>query len=155
MKQWMTVGMASCALLFSCGAGAAAPAAQGEAALVGAWQEGMTPQMATWNAQQMQTARTSGVLGTVVHYKADHSFVVYPPCGPKLDALRKVGVQTIKGTWELTEAGQLVSQVSAGGKVLKIDTKLTWQDGQMVLLNKNGGVAQKAGPYTGALPPAC
>ncbi len=155
MKQWMKVGMASCTLLFSCGAGAAAPALQQEAAIVGAWQEGMTPRMSTWNAKQMAMAKTSGLLGTIVQYKADHSFVVYPPCGAKRDALRKAGVQTITGTWALTEAGHLVSQVEAGGKVLKIDTKLTWQDGQMVLLNKNGGVAQKAGPYTGPLPPAC
>ena len=156
MKQWMNIGMASCALLLSAGVGAAAaPAAQQEAAIVGAWQEGMTPQMSTWNAKQMQMAKTSGLLGPIVEYNADHTFVVYPPCGSKQEALRKVGVQAMKGTWELTETGNLVSQIDAGGKLLKIDTTLTWQDGQMILLNKNGSVAQKAGRYSGPLPPAC
>lgn len=155
MKQWIRVGMASCALLFASAAGAAAPAPQAEAAIVGTWQEGITPQMASWDARQMQAAKTSGVLGSIVQYKADHTFVLYPPCGPKQDALRKVGVQTISGTWELNGDGDLVSQVQAGAKVLKIGTRLTWQNGQMILLNKNGSVAQRAGPYTGPLPPVC
>lgn len=126
-----------------------------EEKLVGAWQEGMSPQLAGANAEQLQRAEKAGLLGGVVQYNADHTFVMYPSCGTKKDELRKVGVQSIKGTWELTEGDDLISKVEAKGRSLRIDTKLTWKDGQMVLLNKNGSVAGKSGRYLGTLPPSC
>jgi alpha-ketoglutarate-dependent taurine dioxygenase len=97
----------------------------------------------------------AGLLGAVVQYNADHTFVMYPPCGAKKDDLRKAGFHSINGTWELTETGELIAKLEANGKSMKIETKLTWQDDQMVLTNSNGSVASKSGRYLGALPPSC
>lgn len=138
-----------------CANAADSVASKNEEKLVGAWQEGMSSRLAGANAEQLRRAEDAGLLGSVVQYNADHTFVLYPSCGTKKDEMRKVGVQSIKGTWELTEAGYLISKVEARGKSLTIDTKLTWKDGQMVLLNKNGSVAGKSGRYLGTLPPGC
>lgn len=156
MKLGVKAGLALFMCLFVGSASAAGPAAsKNEAKLVGVWQEGMTPQMAAWNEKQLAMAKKAGLFGAVTQFNPDHTFVVYPPCGAKRDELRKAGLESIKGTWELTEAGGLISQVDVNGRSMKIENKVTWQDGQMFMLNKNGSVAQKAGRYAGPLPPGC
>ena len=95
------------------------------------------------------------VLGAVVAYKADHTFELYPRCGAHRDDLRKAGLQSIKGTWKLTGADELALMVNFKGKEVKTELRLLWQDGQMVLLNEDGSVSEKAGKYEGPLPPAC
>ena len=156
MKLGVKTGFALSVSLIAASVSAAGPAAsQNEAKLVGAWQEGMTSQAAAWNEKQLAMAKKAGLLGAVTEYKADHTFVMYPPCGPKRDDLRKAGLESIKGSWKLTDAGDLISQVDDMGMSMKIENKVTWQDGQMILLNKDGSVSQKAGRYKGPLPPSC
>ncbi|MFL6675906.1 MAG: hypothetical protein ACJ8LG_21770 [Massilia sp.] len=141
-------------LFGSCAAAGAAAAWKNEARLRGAWQEGMNPRIAGWSPEQLRRARTLGLLGGVIRFNADHTFAMYA-CGAKKGALRKVGLESIKGRWELTQAGGLVSTVTAHGKVLKIETGLRWEGDQMILLNKDGSVASRAGRYSGGLPPSC
>ena len=156
MKLGVKTGFALFVLLFAASVGAAGPVTSpNEAKLVGAWQQGMTPQIAAWNEKQLAMAKKAGLLGAVTEYNADHTFVMYPPCGPKRDDLRKAGLESIKGTWKLNEAGDLITQIDAMGRSMKLENKLTWQEGQMITLNKNGSVAQKAGRYVGPLPPGC
>ena len=156
MKLGVKTGFALFMCLFTGSVSAAGPAVlQNEAKLVGAWQEGMTPQVAGWNEKQLAMAKKAGLLGPVTQFNPDHTFVMYPRCGAKRDDLRKAGLDSIRGTWKLTEGGDLISQVDAMGRSVKLENKVTWQDGQMILLNKNGSVAQKAGRYVGPLPPSC
>ena len=108
---------------FANAAGAADP--QKEAKLVGAWQEGLTSQLAAGDGEQLRRAKSAGLLGAVVQYNADHTFVMYAPCGPKKNDLRKAEVMAIKGTWELSATDELISNVSANGRSLKIENKLT------------------------------
>ena len=143
-------------MLFASFANAAGPAlSQDEAKLIGAWQEGLSARLADGGPAKLQMAKKAGLLGGVVEYKADRTFVMYPPCGPKRDSLRKAGFEHIGGKWELTEAGALLTTIDAFGQPMKLETKLTWKDDQLVLLNKNGSVANKSGRYPGTLPPAC
>jgi hypothetical protein len=130
----------------------AADAAGNESRLIGAWQEG-----ARGNATPGQTrlATKAGSLGAVSKFDADHTFVIYPPCGQKTNEMRKLGMDAVRGTWELTGAGELVSTVNANGRSLKIENGVSWDQDQMILTNRNGSVAGKFGRYTGTLPPSC
>lgn len=89
------------------------------------------------------------LLRGVVQYSEDHPITMYPPCGVKSDDLRKVGMQSIKSTWELSGGDQLIVKVEANGKSMKIETKLTWDEDQLILVNKNGTVANKSGRFLG------
>ena len=154
MNQAMNISLAL-ALASSVALAHAAASSHNEAKLIGAWQEGLTPRLAAGTPKQLQMAQQAGLLGEVTLYKADHSFVIYPPCGPKKEDLRKAGLDSIKGTWQLSDTNDLVSEINVKGQSMKIDAKLSWQDGQMVATNKYGSVSQRAGRYAGPLPPAC
>jgi hypothetical protein len=130
-------------------------ASQNEGKLIGAWQEGMTSRLANGNAEQLRMAKKAGLLGAVVQYNADHTFVMYPPCGAKKDDLRKAGFESVKGTWKLTEAGDMNVTLDANGRSFTIESKLTWKDDQLVLTTKNGNTPSKSGRYVGTLPPSC
>lgn len=145
-----------CGLIFPICAFAATAenlASPNEAKLIGAWQEGRPSNIQ--DEGRVQGMKAAGALGAVTQFNADHTFTMYPPCGAKKDDLRRAGMQSIKGTWQLTEAGDLISEVEVNGRRLKIETKLTWKDDQMVLLNKTGTVANKSGRYFGSFPPSC
>ena len=156
MKHQLKTVCALLLFLFVGSVNGAAPAVSpNEAPLVGAWQEGMTPKAAAWNEKQLAMATKAGLLGAVTQFNPDHTLVVYPRCGAKRDEMRKAGFDPLKGNWTLSEAGDLISEFKANGRSMKVENKLTWRDGQMTLLNKDGSVAQKAGRYLGPLPPRC
>lgn len=141
-------------LLGWCATTAAFAAPRIESRLVGGWQEGMNSRIAGWSPEQLRRARSLGLLGSVIRFNSDHTFAIYA-CGTKKGVLRKVGMDSIKGTWQLTDGGALVSTVAARGKSLKIETQPSWEGEQLVLRNKDGSVATRSGRYSGALPPNC
>ncbi|RZA23108.1 MAG: hypothetical protein EOP10_13610 [Proteobacteria bacterium] len=118
-----------------CAASAANAASADENRLIGAWQEGKT--------------------GAMMVYKADHRFELHPPCGPKQDDLRRVGLPFVPGTWELSDAGELIVTISAKKRSFVTEGKLQWTGGQMNWIGKDGRMLQRAGKYKGPLPPAC
>lgn len=93
----------------------AAPAASafssGESRLIGAWHEAKT--------------------GAMMVYRADHQYELYPPCGPKQDDLRRMGLVFIPGTWRLNDAGDLIVTISANNRSFVTEGKLQWTEGQM------------------------
>lgn len=146
------------AFLLAVAAGAIAsdaPASGDERRLIGAWQEGMTPRLAQAMPEQRNMAKKAGLLGSVIVYKADHRFAIYPACGPKQADLRKAGLQSVQGTWQLADSGELISTVSIAGRELKTQARVQWQDGQMISLDTQGRVVLKAGKYEGPVPPEC
>jgi len=127
-----------------------------EQLLIGAWQKGLTAEIAALSAEKFEQYKSlGGRLGEVVEYKADHSFVMYPPCGRRAEDLRKLGMSFIEGTWKINDAGDLVSEVSNKGKVFTQIAKIEWISEQLVLTIGKSGTGDKMGRYSGKLPPQC
>lgn len=126
-----------------------------EARLIGAWQEGLTPKLAQGSPEQATTARKAGLLGAITVFKADHRFELHLPCGAKQAELRKLGMQFIPGTWQLSKSGDLILTVTNGKRQAVEQGKLHLSEGQMTWTGKNGRVLQKAGKYEGPLPLVC
>lgn len=140
----------STAVAILLGAAAAATAAtpsRDEARLIGAWQEGLPQRLAQGTPAQP---------GAITVFKADHSFELHPPCGPKQEDLRRVGLQSVPGTWHLSDAGELTVTIGIGQRKIVTQGRLQWKAGQMAWVGKDGRLLQRAaGKYAGPLPPAC
>jgi hypothetical protein len=147
----------SALFLFNVAAAAAAPAtSRDEARLIGAWQEGMTQRLAQGTPEQRAMARKAGLLGAITVFKEDHRFELHPPCGAKQDDLRKVGLKSVPGTWQLSDAGELSVTIGAGQRSIVTRGTLQWRAGQMAWVGTDGRLLQKlAGKYDGPLPPTC
>ncbi|WP_162040761.1 hypothetical protein [Undibacterium sp. YM2] len=126
-----------------------------EQLLIGTWQKGLTAEIAALSADKLALYKSSSPLGEVVQYKADHSFVMYPPCGKKAEDLRKLGLSFIEGTWQINDAGDLVSEVSNKGKVFTQVSKIDWINEQLVLTIGKPGTGDRMGKYSGKFPPQC
>ena len=151
-----TAALLACALLAAACANASPPAAaDNEARLVGAWQKDLSPQLSQLPPEQREKAARSGLLGAVIVYRADHRVEMYPPCGAKREALAAMGLQSVSGTWALSESGKLTMSVSMMGKSHDARASLQWQDEQIVLRDPSIGSMDKFGRYDGPLPPAC
>jgi hypothetical protein len=151
-----TAALLACLLVAATCANASSAAAEdNEARLVGAWQKDLSPTLSQLPPEQRQQAARAGVLGAVIVYQADHRVEMYPPCGAKRDALAAMGLQSVSGTWTLSETGELALSVSMLGKPLDMRIKLEWQDEQMVTRDPSSGAMDKFGRYDGPLPPAC
>jgi hypothetical protein len=145
-----------CALLAAaCANASSETAADNEARLVGAWQKDLSPQLLQLSPDRRLAAARAGLLGAVMVYGADHRFEMYPPCGAKRDALAAMGVQSVIGTWTLSDAGELAVRVDLMGKPMDMHMRLQWQDEQVVMRDLNSSASEKLGRYDGPLPPAC
>ena len=126
-----------------------------EQLLIGSWQQGLTAEIAALNAEQLAKYKPSGRLGSVVEYKTDHSFVLYPACGRKAEDLNKVGMSFLTGTWLINDTGDLVIVVSNKDKTLTSIAKIDWVGEQLVLTVGKAGTGISMGRYSGSLPLQC
>lgn len=126
-----------------------------EQLLIGAWQKGMSAEVAAFNAEQLAKYKLSGRLGSAVEYKADHSFVLYPACGRRTEDLNKAGMSFITGTWLINDAGDLVMEANNKGKVLTTVSKIEWIGEQLLVTMGKAGTGDKMGRYSGSLPLQC
>lgn len=147
---------AAAILLSALAAASAAKPRPDEARLIGAWQEGLTQRLAQGTPEQLAMAGKTGLFGAITVFKADHSFELHPPCGPKQEDLRRVGLQSVPGTWHLSDAGELTVTIGHGQRKIVTQGRLQWRAGQMSWVGKDGRLLQReAGKYAGPLPPAC
>jgi hypothetical protein len=151
-----TASLLVCTLVAaSCTSASAAAASDNEARLVGAWQKDLSPKLSQLPPEQRQKAARAGLLGAVIVYHADHRVEMYPPCGAKRDALAAMGLQSVAGTWALSESGELAVSVDIIGKSQDLRTSLQWLDDQIVMRELRSGAVDRFGRYDGPLPPAC
>jgi hypothetical protein len=150
-------GLLVCTLVAaSCANASSTSAADNEARLVGAWQKDLSPNLSQLPPEQRQKAARAGLLGAVIVYQADHRVEMYPPCGAKREALAAMGLQSVAGTWALSESGELAVSVDFMGKPMDVQSSLQWrEDGQIVLRGLSNGSVDRFGRYDGPLPPAC
>lgn len=136
---------------------AATPATRrDEARLIGAWQEGLSAQLAQGTPEQRATARKAGLLGAITVFKEDHRFELHPPCGAKQDDLRKIGLKSVPGTWQLSDSDELSVTIGTGQRSIVTKGRLQWKAGQLAWVGADGRLLQKlAGKYDGPLPPEC
>lgn len=125
-----------------------------ESKLVGVWAEGLSKKSSTASPAALAKLAESGLIANVVEYKPDHSFVMYPKCADLAD-FRQNGIETLKGTWTLSQAGELAITVTKDGKSHTFSTNLTWEDGALVLTDKDGKPGGTSRRYNGSLPPHC
>ncbi len=146
----------ACALVAgACANASSATSADDEARLVGAWQKDLSPRLSQLPPEKRLMMARAGVLGAVIVYQADHRVEMYPPCGAKKDALAAKGLQSVTGTWTLSDAGELAVRVDMLGKPMDLPTSLQWQGEQIALRDLNTGKVEILGRYDGPLPLAC
>jgi hypothetical protein len=127
----------------------------GEAALLGAWMEGFTPevraQLATLPPERADELRAH--LGDTLVFRSDHTLRIFPRC--EQAAQIGAGPEGLGARWELVDGRILHVSAERGGQPIDRRTRFRIAGDELSFFDNMAAKPQVMGRYDGPLPPRC
>jgi hypothetical protein len=154
-----TVSLTGAPVASTDGASAAAPPAPlgaGEAAFVGAWTDGLTPdvraQLAALPPEQAVALRAQ--LGDTLVFRADHTLRIYPRCAQAAQ-FGRAAVEGLPARWEVVNGRSLHVTSNAGRQPMDRTTAFRIEGDELKFFESMASKPQVMGRYDGPVPPRC
>jgi hypothetical protein len=133
-----------------------APLTAAETPLVGAWTDGLTPevraQLAALPPEQAVALRAS--LGDTLVFRADHTLRIYPRCAQAAQ-FGRTALEGLPAQWEVIGGRMLRVQGERQGKPFERSTAFRVHDDQIDFFDTMASKPQVMGRYDGPVPPRC